>query len=209
MPYRCTVQPTAEPVTLGEMRDQLRVDTITEDSLLSLYVSAARQRAERETGRAIVSQTWQMTADGFPHVRPCGRWWFGELLCPHPHVIIVPRPPLRSVTSIQYVDADGATQTLDPSNYIVDTVSEPGRIAPAFGKTWPATRHQINAVTITFVCGFSVPTGGGGFDVDPPDDLTNAIRLLAAHYYVARDADAPTPRAVTDVFANRRVFLPR
>ena len=53
--------------------------------------------------------------------------------------------------------ADGNTQTLASTEYLVDAVSEPARLTPAYSKTWPATRNQANAVTVTFVCGYASP----------------------------------------------------
>ena len=70
-----------------------------------------------------------------------------------PCTIVLPRSPLQSITSITYVDNDGITQTLDASQYLVDTVSRPPRIVPAYGKSWPTPRVQINAVKVRFVCG--------------------------------------------------------
>lgn len=72
-----------------------------------------------------------------------------------PWEISVPKPTLQSVTSITYVDTDGATQTLPPSAYLVDSKSEPGRITPAYGLVWPTTRWQTGAVTIRFVAGYA------------------------------------------------------
>jgi hypothetical protein len=51
----------------------------------------------------------------------------------------VDNPNLISVASIQYVDPTGTVQTLDPSMYQVEP-GAPGRIHPAYGKSWPAVR---------------------------------------------------------------------
>lgn len=118
----------------------------TGDPLLNMLIAAARQEAETELRRALVTQTWDLYLDAFPY-------W----------EIRLPKPTLQSVTSITYVDTDGVTQTLDASDYLVDTASEPGRVTPVFGGVWPVTRWQTNAVKIRFVCGYgaaaAVPQG--------------------------------------------------
>ena len=65
-------------------------------------------------------------------------------------------PPLQSVSAITYVDADGATQTITASDYLVDSTSTPARITPAYGKTWPTPREQNNAVKVRFIAGYGL-----------------------------------------------------
>jgi uncharacterized phiE125 gp8 family phage protein len=108
----------------------------TGDPLLNILITAARQHAEQELGRAIMPQTLDAYFDDFNH---CG----------------FTLPPLNSVTSITYVDTDGATQTLATSQYQVDAVSIPARIVPAYAVVWPTTREQLNAVTIRFAAGYT------------------------------------------------------
>ena len=47
-----------------------------------------------------------------------------------------------------------ALQTLDPSLYLVDNVSEPARVTPASGTAWPATQNRINALEVRFTAGY-------------------------------------------------------
>ena len=90
------------------------------------------------------------------------------------------RSPLLSVTSIKYVDADGAEQTWDAADYKVDTVSVPARIFPAFDKVYPTTRVEANAVTIEFI------TGYGTNAQDVPEDLIHAMKLIISDRYENR-----------------------
>ena len=64
--------------------------------------------------------------------------------------------PLSSVTSITYLDTDGATQTLAADQYVVDAISQPARISRAYNVDWPDTRVQNNAVKVRFVAGYGV-----------------------------------------------------
>jgi uncharacterized phiE125 gp8 family phage protein len=151
--------PVSEPVSLAEMKQHARISREDEDSVISAFVTAARQYSETFLRRQLMPATWRMSLDGFP---------VGD--------IKVPLPPLQSVTSITYVDGNGTTQTVAPDTYYVDTASQPGRIAPE--TCCPTTRNQPGAVTVTFVAGYD----------SVPETINTAIKMLAAHYYEHREA---------------------
>ncbi len=58
---RCTADATFEPITLEQAKLHARVDTDDDDALLTLMISAARQIAERKTGRVLRASTWEWT----------------------------------------------------------------------------------------------------------------------------------------------------
>ena len=60
--------------------------------------------------------------------------------------------------------------------YIVDTASEPGRIAEGYQSSWPSTRPVIDAVTVTFVAGY-------GTAATVPKRIKQAIMMLATDLY--------------------------
>jgi 3-deoxy-7-phosphoheptulonate synthase len=63
---------------------------------------------------------------------------------------------IGSVVSINYVDSDGATQTLAAANYTVFTPTDgPGVIELAYNESWPSTRAVPNAVTVRFIAGYA------------------------------------------------------
>lgn len=160
--------PTEEPVTLAEAKAQCRVDAdiTADDALITALIVAAREQAERATGRAFVTQIWRQTLDAFPA-------WKLELQ----------RPPLLSVSSIEYIDADGATQTLAPSEYRVITDRLIGFAAPVHGGEWPAARATENAVTATFVAGY-------GTREAVPQAIKQWIMLAVAGWYGQRESIA-------------------
>ena len=160
-------EPTAEPLTLTEVKDSLRDTPVEDDALVSVLITAARRAAEAHTHRVFVTQTWDYFADKFP----ASAITFLEL----------PRPPLVSVTSIKYTDTDGVQQTWDSSKYVVDTHAERGRILPAWSEIWPSTRQVMNAVEIRFVAGYGVPD-------DVPEDIRTAMLLQINHLYDHRQS---------------------
>lgn len=165
-----TTSPGDEPLSLAEVKTHLRVEFNDDDADILALISAAREHIESVTRRAMITQTWQAKLDAFPGFEG---------------VIELPKGPLQSVTSIAYIDDNGDSQTLASSKYIVDTVSVPPRITPAYGLYWPVTRNIINAVTITFV------TGHGDDKTNVPSALIHAMKLLIGHWYENREATAP------------------
>lgn len=180
--------PAEEPLTLAEAKAHLRVDGSDQDPLIAALIGVAREHAEAITRRALVTQTLRLTLD-------CFAGWDIEL----------PRAPLRSVTSIQYVDTDGATQTLSSAIYRVDAAAEPGRITPAFGEVWPATRAVTGAVIITFVAGF-------GAAAAVPQTIKQAMLLAIGHWYehaeevITGTIVASTPMGFDALLWPNRVF---
>lgn len=170
MPSKLLVGPTIEPVTLAEAKNHLRVDFNEDNALILGLISSARQQAEQICRRAFMTQTWLVTLDKFPapgqnigSANWYGPQWGaspGPLTTLNPdgstgYEIYLPYSPLQSIDSITYVDVDGVTQTLRPSAYKVDSVSEPARILPAYGTAFPTTRNEINAVQIMLTAGWS------------------------------------------------------
>lgn len=197
-----SVAPAAEPVSLTAMKLHLRELADDQDPLISSLIQAAREKVEIETRRALVTQTQILRLDGFPRSGDADR----------PLAISVPNPPLQSVTSIQYVDQNGDPQTLDPADYLVDTSSEPARITPVYNGSWPIARAQMNAVTVTYVCGY---TPGEGSPTDyaenVPEGLKAAIKLLVASWYENREAVGPlalkpVPMAYDSLIWNHRIL---
>src|SRR5580692_8919211 len=128
--FKLITPPVEEPVTLADAKAQARVDTNIDDALIAALISGARQWAEHYTGRAFITQTWQMWLDLWPAAFAV--WWEGvhdgritgldEI-----NYISLPRPPLASVTSVTYYDNSDNATVWAASNYFVDTVREPGR----------------------------------------------------------------------------------
>jgi uncharacterized phiE125 gp8 family phage protein len=95
--------------------------------------------------------------------------------------IWLPKPPLQSVSSIQYVDAAGDTQTLAAANYRVDADDEPARITPAYGLSWPTARQVTKAVTVIFIAGHTSREL-------IPQPAIGAMQMLLGHWFENRAA---------------------
>lgn len=158
--------PATEPVGLADLKLHLHVDDNDENELIQRCAVAARDWCERFTGRQFVTATYDWRLDAFPCLSTDPLW--------------VPRPPLQSVTSITYTATDATSTTWGSSNYQTDIYSEPARILPAYGVTWPSTRDVLNAVTIRIVCGYGAETA-------VKETVKQAIKLLTAHWFENRE----------------------
>lgn len=165
MRFKLITAATAEPVTVSEAKAQAGVFHSAEDAMIERFVAAARESLEAETSRQLITATWEQYFKRFPDV------------------IEIRKLPVASITSVAYVDTAGDSQTLTvTTDYQTDLASpnRPARIKPAYGKTWPSTRAQFNAVTVRFTAGY------GGAD-DVPSRIKQAILMLAAHFYENRE----------------------
>jgi uncharacterized phiE125 gp8 family phage protein len=168
MTLKLITAPADEPISLATARLHLRIDddNTEDDNLIIAIISAARQQAEHETGRALVSQTWEQVLDYFPAVE-----------------LELPKPPVSSITSIVYIDTAGVSQTLAGAAYTLDADGSPpsGWAIPAYGTSWPATLDTADAVRVRFVCGY-----GGAADV--PAAIRQWMLMQIGALYRSREA---------------------
>lgn len=164
------------PVDLDRFKAQARIDSTTEDALLTAYLKAATQYLDGLggiLGRALMTQTWELALDRWPGIGRDG--W---------RTIELPLPPLQSVTSVKYTDTNGTQQTLATDQYQVDTRPTLGRIVPAYNISWPSLQggSTVNQVVVRFVAGY------GATPESVPEPIRLAITLLASHWYERRVA---------------------
>jgi len=152
------------------------VDSTAEDDVITLLVSAARRMCEECTQRAFITQTWEMTLDGFVTCTD-DLPFSGTVVLPtnfadtYSNTVDLSRLPVQSITSIKTYAPDNTVTTVDPSVYRVDAAG--GRIVLNDGQTWPSNLRQRGAVVITFVCGY----GAAGSFVPEPSNSPSHSKL--------------------------------
>lgn len=163
LPYSLSVssEPAIEPVSVDEAKRNSDEDDNARDADFARWITEGRRMIEHNARRSLINQTLVMKFDEFP-------------ACDY---IELQNPPLSSVTSIAYLDANGDSQTWASGNYEVDTARTPGVVHLAFDKAWPTTRGIQNAVTITYVAGY------GSTPADVPAEAKAAILLLVKQRY--------------------------
>lgn len=177
MTWETTTGPAAEPLTAEEVKTFLRISSSStdHDALIELLITAAREWAESGTGRLCLSQTIKQYWDTWPTQYGPNHQALGWCLG---------LAPVSSVTSIQYLDEDGATQTWATTNYTADTKSKPARIVPTDDVTYPDLDDAPNAVIVTYVAGHATPA-------DVPAKVKGAMLQKIAFWY-ENPEDIPT-----------------
>ena len=160
--------PTSEPVSLAEAKKQCGVanDIDYHNEHLDTLVTAAREKVETDTGRALLTQTWDYSFDLFP----CGL-----------EPIYIPKSPVISITSLKYFDTTNTEQTLattvyHPSRFLN---REPAEIRLKKSQSWPALYGENGVITVRFICGYVTALA-------VPESLKQAIKLLVANWFENR-----------------------
>ena len=155
-------EPTTTPVSLLEAKEHLRVNHNLDDRYIYDLLPAATEYVEDYTSNKYMEQTWRVYFDSFP---ACGE-------------IVLPFGKVKSVTSVKYTGADNTENTLSTDDYLVDTVSSPGRVVLAYNTTWPTdTLSPSNPVEVEFMTGYTTV----------PYKIKQAIKLYTAHLYENRE----------------------
>jgi uncharacterized phiE125 gp8 family phage protein len=168
-PSTVTVAPTTEPVSLDEAKKQCLVDSTDDDALLTRLIKAARSHVEKYCNARWAEQTLACQCDSFAD--------FCRL----------PEGPLKSVTSIGYIDATGQTQTLDAVVYEAREDDLEPSIALKPGQSWPAIRPGTR-ITLTAI-----------FGGDVPDAVHHAMLVFIDAAYHARENPERPGWTVMDV----------
>ncbi|MGE3932364.1 MAG: hypothetical protein AB7F67_03890 [Rhodospirillaceae bacterium] len=162
--------PDGLPVELADLKRDLRIDgTDSDERLIGLLETAVGylDGPNGRLGRCLVQQTWDWTFDQFP--------------LRSPEAVRIPLEPVISVTSVTYVDGNGDAATWSSALWQLAGAGGRGRLAPAYGQSWPSARRQLDAITVRLVLGHARSTGQvPGHNV--PVALKRALTWLVAHW---------------------------
>lgn len=180
--------PAALAPVVAEFAAHLRLglgfaDDGAEDALLESYLRSATAAVEARTGQALVARGFVLQVGGWDTR--------GHL--------VLPVGPVAAVDIIRFVRPDGAV-TLDPAQWAVEPGSARQRLTGPGGGALPVVPTGA-IVELVFTAGH----GAGWAAV--PDDLRQAVMLLAAHYHESRHGEATgggMPPAVAALLAPHR-----
>jgi|14BtaG_2_1085337.scaffolds.fasta_scaffold22498_4 uncharacterized phiE125 gp8 family phage protein len=157
--------PATEPLTLSEVKTQLRVEHNDEDALIARLIQAAIDYVDvtGTLGKAMITQTW------------------GEWVAPNPGTVTLSLGPIQSVSAIKYYDADNALQNDTLSNYHV--LGRPGKtiVKPKSGQNWPTVFVRDDAIKIEYVVGY------GDTARTVPQTIRHGLMMLIGHWYENRE----------------------
>lgn len=192
MSWKVSTDAASEPVTVAEVRDQLRLSGITAfDDEIAIMIKAARQYVEKTTNTALLTQTITETFTEFPS--DTEKTPYSELR--------LSISPVQSVTTLAYKDTDGVSATIGSANYDVDTISTKARIAPIPTYSWPSDVYQgVNPITATYVAGYTDTTA-------LPAPYRKAILLIITKWFEQPDNGVEEKQTAADKILRRyRVF---
>lgn len=160
-PSAVTVAAT-EVVTIAEARQQGRSGADTDlDAELTRLITVARNHVEQYCGIRIGSQTIVAKCDSFDDMAR------------------LPEAPVASITSIVYVDADGATQTLSTDVYELRSDDLDAGVVLKFNQSWPVIQPG-SRITLTAVVGYTTA----------PPAVHHAMLLRIADFFMGHETVA-------------------
>jgi len=147
---------TETPVTLDEAKAFYRVLGTEEDADILRTVKAATEKAEQITNLQLNTATYEGHMDSFPAS------------------VTLPKPPLVSMTKVEYVDVDGVTQAF--TDYTLDDIAYPAVLyfdsIPSDVKT-----GGVNNVIVTFESGYA----------DVPDAIQSWVLIYGLTMFENRE----------------------
>lgn len=156
--------PTLEPLDLEEVKKDLKFTATSEDTLIDMWISSARVHVEGETGRQLITATWELWLSGFPDIG----------------IIELPHPPLQSVVSVTYGGAE-----LAADQYVVVPPRGPlcrcGSVHLISGASWPTYTAQAQAIKVRYVAGY------GDTPSAVPEDIRHALFALVSTQFRWRE----------------------
>lgn len=208
MPQILITPPPIEPVTVADMMLQLGMGTPADGTLdaqltakLTGLTKAARGHCESYTRRVLITQSWRLLLDGWPHVH--------RLYLNHGHhPVLLPKQPFQSLTDFTYVDTQGITQPMSVWGFQTDPGSDaqPARLNPPYLMPWPPVRMIPNNISITFKCGYGGPVTASMTANSPiltgpvfnPGDVGQAVSVPGA---IAAVSPAPATALVSSILS--------
>ena len=190
MPSILLEGPAAEPVTLAEAKQHLRVEHDDDDDIIQALIAGSRIHVETQTRRALITQTWRLVARRLAGGRT------GSRCCRC-------RSPNSSRRASTRRTARRRRSILRRSR---STRPRRPRGSALRAARLPVPERKVAGIEIDVTCGY----GDAGEDV--PEPLRQAIRLLVAHWYENRgvvavdQAIAVLPQTVAALIAPYRVL---
>jgi len=151
--------PSVEPVTLLQAKLHLKLITNPadasvhpDDAKVQDLISVAREQAEQFCNRAFAEAGYEARGCGFDVAL------FG---------------PAGAITSVKYLDTDGAEQTL--TNTVYELNASLDRLRLKIGQSWPAVYARDDAVRVVF--------SAGDDPADVPRSVWAAMLLIVGTLY--------------------------
>lgn len=179
-----TAFPTTWVVDLPAVQAHVRSTETADNPYLTKLIARAQCTIEDRYGIAFTVSTFRLTLDEFPTAMG-GR-------------ILIPRPPIKTLSEVKYIGSDGVEVTMTAADYQLDADASPARLYPPVSESWPTTQADVPAaVKITFDAGVEDPS-----TLDPR--IEQAILVLIGYWYENREGGGEPWDTVDALMANAR-----
>ena len=161
---------------------------VSDDDELNELITAGRISVENDTGRRLITQTW----DYCPKRWPCG------------DRLKLPFGSLQSITSISYTDTAGTVATMIPTTDYTTEINgnQCGFAVLPYGKSWPSvTLNPNQPITVRFICGY------GSTTASVPVSAKQAIKKWCVNNYANRGDDVVGQTVSEDKTYSRLINL--
>jgi uncharacterized phiE125 gp8 family phage protein len=157
-----------DPISVEDAKTHLRVISRSDDAYIKTLIRAAREMCEAWTGQAFSMQSVRQYFDSWPY----------------DGVFHLALSPLRSITSISYVNTEGETVDLDVDDFYVGAVG-PTKIKLKETQTIPSVNcYSFDPIVIEYVVGIDTTQE---FE-EIPALILQGIKEHVADMYVNRTA---------------------
>ena len=174
---------TGQPITVEEVKQQLRIESTLDDQLIESYIDISRRLLENKLGRTLLPTQYKLIRSNFP----------GST-----HPIELPKPPLLSSTGTTSADATSTSLSImfykdstitndaiymSVTAYALDTGELMPKVYPIRDNEWPSsyTTDKKDAVQITYWAGY--PSRD-----KVPEPLKHWMKMKVGALYEIREA---------------------
>jgi uncharacterized phiE125 gp8 family phage protein len=162
--YKLKTAPIFEPVTLEQLKRNLRIGTQDEpddsqDALLQETLDMVIDQVQSDIGRQLARATYTAYMDDFPAS--------GDMK--------LTLGPVDAISSVKYYNNLNVLTTMAAADYLLDNVELTARLR--FLNTYSVYGDRLNGVEIEFTCGWATAA-------DIPKDLIDAVVLLATDRFL-------------------------
>jgi uncharacterized phiE125 gp8 family phage protein len=188
MNIKVVTPPVNLPVTVAELKSHCNIEIDDDDVQLEQKIKASVALLDPPNGRlgrALISQTLRYSVASFPS-----------------GTIILPYPPVQSITSIKYVDSLEVEHTVSTSIYQLKNDSDPAMVILKYNQEWPTDSLSENdplPVKIDFVAGY------GANPANVPEAIRLGIMIEVADFYMHRE-NLLMGQSLTQNEFTRRIF---
>tara|TARA_R100001594_G_scaffold66283_1_gene100554 strand:- start:820 stop:1485 length:666 start_codon:yes stop_codon:yes gene_type:complete len=199
--------PTATTlIPVSTAKGFLRVTFSNDDTLIGTLITAGVEVAQNYTNTKFLEHEYKLTMESWDDVYVSNSFdgylyrdvmtnlsTYGGYYSKYTGLsqIVLPYPPLISITHLKYYDSDNVQQTWSSSNYNTGTfINQKGFIEIKDGVDIPDLYNRADAIEIQFKCGYGTAAS------DVPDAIKQAILLIVGRMYELReDSVSRLPKA--------------